>query len=286
MPRITFVSARTPHGNHVAQAAQGTNGRRETPRHAIYRVPDLAFLPQRLAWRRPEGDPLPPAGELLLWRVRPEWQVVSKEAAYMRLSKAELARVKNHPNPALGKRFAVGRAVLRGVLAQMLDCAPTDVALTDNPLGQPVLADIHRAGIEVQVAYAGVWIMIGISASPFGLGTRLPLPTDEIDIDTGNGTFTAALKERTTIAHSIALRSHVRHASLLAAAGKPLLDADANVLRQESAAFFVDTGEAGRWHVLDVPMPGAICAAVAAAQPVTRVHAFGWAGPDGRVDDR
>jgi hypothetical protein len=77
------------------------------------------------------------------------------------------------------------------------------------------------------------------------------------------------------------IRSHVRYASLLDAAGEPVLDADNAILRQNNTAFFVDTPHAGRWHVLDLPMPGAICATVAVSQPVTRVHAFGWIGRDG-----
>ncbi|WP_323044119.1 hypothetical protein [Paraburkholderia sp.] len=37
-----------------------------------------------------------------------------------------------------------------------------------------------------------------------------------------------------------------------------------------------DLADHGQWHVLDLPMSGKIRAAVALAQPVTHVHAFGW----------
>ncbi|HXZ09398.1 MAG TPA: hypothetical protein VEI25_15210, partial [Paraburkholderia sp.] len=55
----------------------------------------------------------PQPGELLLWRFRSEWRLMSRDAGYAHLSKAELTRVRNYPNPALRKRFAVSRAVLR-----------------------------------------------------------------------------------------------------------------------------------------------------------------------------
>ncbi|MDC6133989.1 hypothetical protein PPH41_40810, partial [Burkholderia gladioli] len=55
-------------------------------------------------------------GELRLWLLRPEWQLLSKEDAFARLSPFERKRAKCFPQPAIGKRFAVGRAVLRGIL--------------------------------------------------------------------------------------------------------------------------------------------------------------------------
>ncbi|MGH8778247.1 4'-phosphopantetheinyl transferase family protein [Paraburkholderia sp.] len=273
----------------VAVAPRGSSRRRSSVRHAIYRVPDLAFLPQRLVWQRPDGVAPPIAGELLLWRFRPEWQAISKDTAYTRLSKAELARVKNHPNRALGKRFAVGRAMLRGVLSEMLDCAPADVALSDDAHGQPVFIDAHRERIRMQVAYAGVWIVIGLATTPLGFGTRLPSPAHD-EADGVDGPLAAAPLARTPLAQSIELRSRVRYASLLAATGEPLVDADTHALCQDTAACFVETGDASdaegstRWHILDVPMPGTIHTAVAVAQPVTRIQAFGWASPDGRID--
>ncbi|WP_133645715.1 4'-phosphopantetheinyl transferase family protein [Paraburkholderia flava] len=286
MSTTTFA---TPLDAATGMTPGASRRRRNAIPHAIYRVPDLAFLPQRLAWQRPDGVAPPSAGELLLWRFRPEWQAISKDTAYMRLSKAELARVKNHPNRALGKRFAVGRAMLRGVLAEMLDCAPADVALSDDTRGQPVFVDAHREHIRMQVAYAGVWIVIGLATTPLGFGTRLPAPAQD-DADSIEGPLAAAPLARTPLAQSIELRSRVRYASLLAATGEPLVDTDAYALRQDTAACFVETGEANctngptRWHILDVPMPGAIHTAVAVAQPVTRIQAFGWASPDGRVD--
>jgi hypothetical protein len=65
--------------------------------------------------------------------------------------------------------------------------------------------------------------------------------------------------------------------------GAQLMNADAHVLQQDAATFFVDAPDARRWQIIDLPMPGIISAAAAVAQPVTRVHAFGWMGRDGRA---
>jgi hypothetical protein len=244
-------------------------------------VPELEFVPCSLAYRHAAGMVHPKDGELLLWRFRPEWHLVSKDEAYARLSKAELARVRSHPNPALGKRFAVGRAVMREILAHMVGCAPGDVELTEDERGQLRLANAGpREPIEIAIAYAGIWIVIGVSTSPLGLATRVPTLPD----NAASGHPEATTRSRRTKAsRSIETRSGVRHDSLTIAAGTPVLNADAHVLRQDSASFVIDTPGAMRWHILDLPMPGIISAAAAVAQPLTRVLAFGWAGRDGRT---
>jgi hypothetical protein len=43
-----------------------------------------------------------------------------------------------------------------------------------------------------------------------------------------------------------------------------------------AGARFVTVEPAGRWHVIDVPMPGEIRAAVSVSQPVKEIRAFGW----------
>ena len=54
------------------------------------------------------------------------------------------------------------------------------------------------------------------------------------------------------------------------------VDIDVEPLFSNIATPTFDLAEHGRWHVLDVPMAGKIRAAVALAQPLTQVHAFGW----------
>ncbi|WP_144151947.1 hypothetical protein [Paraburkholderia sp. BCC1885] len=250
--------------------------------HAVPLAPAFEFIPRSLTYRCAGDVAYPQDGELLLWRFRPEWHLVSKDEAYARLSKAELARVKSHPNPALGKRFAVGRAVMREILAEMLGCAPGEVELSEDERGQLRLAqDDARQPVEIAIAYAGIWIVIGVSTTSVGLATRVPtLPDNAAD---GHADASNAPRRMRLNGSSVEMRSRVRHDSLTSGAGRPLLNADACVLQQDSASFVIDTVGAMRWHILDLPMPGTICAAAAVAQPLTRVLAFGWAGRDGRA---
>jgi hypothetical protein len=248
--------------------------------HAVRFASEFEFVPRRLAYRRADGVPQPKDGELLLWRFRPEWQSIPKDTAYACLSKTELARVRSHPYPALAKRFVVGRAVMREILADMMGCAPGEVELKDDEDGQPRL--VHESThepIEIAIAYAGIWIVVGVSSSPLGLATSVPTLPDSAP----GGTGEPASTRRTATLRPVETRSQVRHASLASAAGAGALSADATVLRHDASPFFVDTAGLARWQILDLPMPGIICAAAAVARPVTRVHAFGWVGRDGRV---
>jgi len=244
---------------------------------------ELRFIPCRLAYRQAAGVAYPNDGELLLWRCRSEWHFLSKDAAYARLSQAELARVKSHPNPALGKRFVVGRAAMREILGDMMGCAPGEVELVEDAHGQLRVANVgSREPVEIAVAYAGIWIVIGVSRSALGLATSVPTLPDnaasghpeDMRLSSSNGKKAG---------RSIETRIQVRHASLAAAMGTPLSSADTHALQQNAATFFVDAPDARRWQIIDLPMPGIITAAAAVAQPVTRIQAFGWMGRDGRA---
>ncbi|MDE1179056.1 hypothetical protein [Paraburkholderia sp.] len=229
--------------------------------------PELEFVSRRFQTRIPSGLARPAPTELQLWRFRPEWRAMSREAGYDCLSKAELARIRNTPNPVLGKRFAVGRAVLREILAGIEGCPASDIALSEGVGGRLKLTGDH-APLSISIAYAGIWILAGISTRPLGLAASMPgvnPPTvDEID----------------SIERHVELRSQVRHASLVDAAGTPgglaIVAADSHTLSIDDPIVRIDTPHAGHWQVLDLPMPGAIYAAAAVTYPVRRVTAFGW----------
>ena len=256
-----------------------SGARNRAARQAVPRFPGIEFVPRNLA-RPVSADVVQPqSGELLLWRFRPEWQAISRGDGYTRLSNAELARVRNHPNPALGKRFAVSRVVLREILSGITDCPPDDVELADDAQGRPRLL---RAGqpspLSIAVAYAGIWILVGVSTSAIGLATHVPTLSDSRGAALSARTRTVAQPTTKNLAD---VQSRVRHASLVDAAGKVMLDADDQLLCRSDKDFVVDTPEGRHWHILDLPMPGAICAAAALAQPISRIHAFGWIGRDG-----
>lgn len=252
-----------------------------TSAQAVHPAAELEFIPRRLAYRQAAGVAYPKDNELLLWRCRSEWHFLSRDAAYARLSQAELARVRSHPNPALGKRFVVGRAAMREILADMVGCVPAQVELVEDARGKLRVANVgEREPIEIAIAYAGIWIVIGVSRSLLGLATSVPTLPDNAQNDRRDDTTSPHRKK---VSRSIETLSQVRHASLTAGMGAPLLNVDPRMLRQDVATFFVDAPDTRRWQILDLPMPGIISAAAAVAQPLTRVLAFGWAGRDGRT---
>ncbi|PXW23183.1 4'-phosphopantetheinyl transferase family protein [Paraburkholderia caballeronis] len=243
-------------------------------------APACEFVPRRLVCRPSHRLAPPQPGELMLWRFRSEWQGLSRDDAYARLSKAELMRVRSFPNRALSKRFAIGRAVLRGILSAITGVAPTGIELNDDAHGQPVLAAAPGAQaqpVEIAVTYAGVWILVGLSTARVGLAAHLP---PVLKREPGPPTRAMASVIRVP-ARAPDASVQARHASLVNAAGPTTLDIDVHTLARNEPAFVIDVPPAERWQLIDLPMPGAIRAAAAVAHPVARVHAFGWLGGGG-----
>jgi hypothetical protein len=219
-------------------------------------APWPAFEPHPLAASHPFDTLRPPEqGELMLWLLRSEWQLISREAGHLRLSPAELKRARTHPHAALGKRFAVSRAVLRGLLAPMTGEAPERIELLDGPDGRVRLAKHGPASaLDVVVDYAGIWILIGIASCSLGIATQALLPT-------GYAPST--------------VRAATRRAALAMATGRPAA-IDAALLEYGGPALWVELPPTGTWHLLDIPMPGKLRGAISAAAQIRRVAAFGW----------
>ena len=72
-----------------------------------------------------------------------------------------------------------GRAAMREILADMIGRAPAEVELVEDAQGQLRVANLgEREPIEVAIAYAGIWIVIGVSKSSLGLATSVPTLPD------------------------------------------------------------------------------------------------------------
>ncbi|MEK6419062.1 MAG: hypothetical protein V4801_05625 [Burkholderia gladioli] len=217
-------------------------------------APGLHFSTHPLAEQPPFCDGPLHDDALRLWLLRPEWQLLSREDAFARLSAHERKRTKCFPQPSIGKRFAVGRAVLRGILGGMLSVPPKSLEIVDHESGRVTLnlPDASRP-VDIAVAYAGIWILIGIGAQPLGLATAFSTG-DVVDDDE---------------------QHRVRLASVAAAAGTP---SAAGYLCQttDTHAHRVHTHDAGTWRVIDLPMPGRQCIASVAAREIRDVQASGW----------
>jgi hypothetical protein len=200
---------------------------------------------------------------LHLWRFRCEWLPVPVQEGDSWLSKSERERARLHPNAALRKRFISARVVVRWIVGNLFDCEPQAVDLQDD--GNEKLRARHPRdgrGITIDIAYGGIWIVIGVASATLGLSVVVPSP--------------AAAPDETPEAS----QRRARYGSLCNALRYAPVDIDVELLFSHSANGAFDLAEHGRWHVLDVPMAGKIRAAVALAQPamqrLTQVHAFGW----------
>ncbi|MCA8298005.1 hypothetical protein LGN19_29865 [Burkholderia sp. AU30198] len=199
---------------------------------------------------------LPDAGEVLLWRLRGEWQLVTSEQGHLCLSKTELRRVRTHPNRAHARRFAIGRSALRAILGTLAGRAPDELTLIDRDADHLAIAGCDRLdGLDVVVGHAGIWIVIAIARGPIGLGIAQ----------------TSALADPVS-------RDQLRLDSISNACGSGH-GATLDSLAPLAGAFrAVDTPHAGHWRLLDIPLSGLACAATVAARQMDRIHAVGWRG--------
>jgi hypothetical protein len=227
--------------------------------HAIVTATPPVFSSHSLTRHYPRGVTVPRAGELHLWRFRCEWLPVPVQEGDGWLSKSERERARLHPNAALRKRFVSARVVVRWIVANLFDCAPREVDLQDD--GNEKLRARHPhdgRGITIDIAYGGIWIVVGVASATLGLSVVVPSPGARAD-ETPDGA-----------------RRRARYGSLCNALRYAPVDIDVELLLSHTASCAFDLAEHGRWQVFDLPMGGKIRAAVALAQPVTQVHTFGW----------
>jgi len=254
----------------AARAPDYGNAPRPLKDHAVYRTPGLRFRPLPIAGAPDDPPRVPEPGELHLWRFRPQWNATAQQALPRIVSDSEQRRARRGCSRALSKRYLTGRALLRSVLSGMLDCAPGHLLLRDSADGQPeLLHPVPSRTLTLQVAYAGVWILVGIAATEFGLraaarpaGDR---PRDRASsIPPGAADTTAIATE----AAAIELHDRARRTTAAALSGSPSAAPLSGLIDEESG---------GGWrHVIDLPMPGRLGAAVATNEPVSSILAYGW----------
>ncbi|MGC2968915.1 4'-phosphopantetheinyl transferase family protein [Paraburkholderia aspalathi] len=242
---------------------------------------EITFSAHRMTRQYPSWIDVPRPGELHLWRFRAGWLPVSIQEGDRWLSETERGRARLNPNSALRKRFVAARVVLRWIVANLLDLAPHEVKFIDDHAEQPGVQlppDSHPVAIDI--AYGGIWIVIGIASGALGLGVAMPTPGNETAIpgEARASIWPTGMPDR----HADRFRyadealQSARYSSLSNALKRPSIDIEPLALRANVTATFVDLPAAGRWHVVDVPMPGKIRAAVSIAHPVKSIQAFGW----------
>jgi hypothetical protein len=265
----------------LAQRVDAAPRGSERAHHMMVDPREIEFSPHRMTRQYPAWIDVPRPGELHLWRFRCGWLPVSIQEGESWLSETERERARLNPNSALRKRFVTGRVVLRWIVANLFGSAPHDVQFIDGHAGQPgVQLAPDGSPVTIDIAYGGIWIVIGVASAALGVGVAMPAPGQEhalpesprASISPGGEADRA--DERLHGADESV--QSARYSSLSSALKRPPADVEPQALRGNAAASFVDLPAEGRWHVVDVPMPGKIRAAVSVAQPVSRIQAFGW----------
>jgi hypothetical protein len=234
------------------------------------------FLPLRMNETLSLNPCTPAPGEIFVFRFRSQWQRVSAQDSAQWLTQDETRRAALLPSPALRYRYISSRAVLRLAVARMLGCQPDAVELRDDARGRMFAQDATGDVVLcADVAYAGVWIMLGISASYLGLGTSLPSYKMASDDD-------ASLAGRVSgqiLPPSDGLllsKQRARENSLLSAAGHRSAIDHSSLALSESVSALASVSKGEPWCVFDLPMPGQLCATVCSSTPLSTIFAFGW----------
>lgn len=254
---------------------------RERSRRIAIDACEYAFTPHRMTRQYPSWLDVPRAGELHLWRFRSGWLPVATQEGERWLSETERERARLNPNAALRKRFVASRVVLRWIVANLFDASPQDMQFIDGHAERPGVqfaSDGHPVSIDI--AYGGIWVVIGVASTALGLGVTMPtLGTEIASCERARATIwpTGAPdrfdKPSRYVDESLL---SARYSSLSNALKQPSINVAPHTLRDDAIASFVDLSAAGRWHVVDLPMPGKIRAAVSVAQPISKIQAFGW----------
>ncbi len=234
------------------------------------------FLPLRMNETLSLSQCTPAPGEIFMFRFRSPWQRVSAHDSAQWLTQDETRRAALLPSPALRYRYISSRVVLRLAAARMLGCQPDAVDLRDDARGRMFAQDATGdAVLCADIAYAGVWIMLGISASYLGLGTSLPsykMASDDESLLPGRVSGQVSPPSDGLLFS----RQRARDNSLLSAAGHRSAIDYSNLALSESAPALASMSGGGSWFVFDLPMPGQLCASVCSSTPLSTVFAFGW----------
>jgi 4'-phosphopantetheinyl transferase len=107
---------------------------------------------------------LPPvAGSVELWWIALDRPADEAAALARTLSSEETARAARFGTESLRRRWIVGRATLRQLLAQALGIAPADVTLAKGRRGRPQLA---VPSLDFNVSHTCGMALVGIAATP------------------------------------------------------------------------------------------------------------------------
>lgn len=243
----------------------------QTHRHSVTHTPDPRFIPWKFDEIELRHQRFPHSTELTLWRFRAEWGSAARTSLPFHISPDEQNRAARSPSSAIAKRYLVSRAVLRNLLSPMLGCPPAQIDLDDDADAQPqLIAPVPHQKLYIRMAYAGIWVLLGMSGQNFGMSVALP----DLRPVTSNGRSTRnnAAPDNDDIINDglITAREQSRQDSVLAlTASTGGFDLPRDAMLRSNCAI-------SRANIIELPMPGQICAAIATHEPLHAINAVGW----------
>jgi 4'-phosphopantetheinyl transferase len=189
------------------------------------------------------------------------------------LSADELTRAARFRRPELQEHFVAARGILRSVLGQYLNCAPSAVSFAYGEHGKPRIADGQAAGgLQFNLSHSGQHLAVAI-AHQHAIGVDIELICPGRDIQALAKRFFAPQEARALAALSPAERPlaffacWTRKEAFLKALGdglsRPLRSFTVNVEPCSGARLLStewDPSEAARWSLCDLELTGYRCA--------------------------
>ncbi|WP_060857849.1 hypothetical protein [Caballeronia sordidicola] len=216
----------------------------------------------------------------MIWRFRSEWDAISKSKSPLDIRHNEQKRAMHGPSSALGKRYLVSRTFLRNTLSRILDCPPIEIKLRDNAEGElQLLTPSSTPELPIRIAYAGIWVLLGISLSKLGVSTALPHFHPSHSEPTDAAPYQAdATQTSPAFDHLEEVRNRTLRESVIQLIGDESANRYPTLISQNGAALTAEANDGKYIHIVDLPMPGQICAAIATYKPLSTIQAFGWRG--------
>lgn len=257
--------------------------------------PVAAMQPPASVWRVPGQRLGLTPGEVHVWRAALDRDPADIQDAEGALAPDEQARAKRFVFERDRGRFAVGRAVLRAILARYLAVPPDRVGLCYGPRGKPALAPSHAvAGLRFNLAHSD-----GLALYALALGREIGVDLERLrpEIATESVAENFFSPAEVTILQGLGVERRARaffdcwtrKEAYIKARGDglwlPLDGFEVSLAPGEPAALLAtrdDPAEAARWALRELDAGPGYAAALAVEGPGCRLRCWQW--PDGRFD--
>ncbi|CAN5897226.1 N/A [soil metagenome] len=234
-------------------------------------------------------------GDVQVWAINVVGLPVPAGELWAVLSAAEQQRAERFRHAADRRRSVVARGVLRMLLAEALNCVPSELEFAETEHGKPVLHGGRWRAPEFNVSHSGDWVLIALSgAGPVGvdveeirtvreleaIATRYFAPAEALAIRS------APASRRLAAFFTCWTRKEAFVKALGTGMQTPLERFQVTAAEQAAALVSIEDSfeAAAEWTLLDVPPDDAYAAAVAVQAPGVRATLRLWPGTESAAE--